>query len=308
MDVGWLTAARTGALFLGILSGGTVAAQTPDAPAASASAVDPGPAPAEPRSGDNGPARAGAKVVGIGAADAKDTGRLPELTNELAYRAAAAVSKRDWESARAAYAEMLVGEPDNALALANLGSVELQLGDLDSAVEHLERAVRQKPALTQTWLALGMAQYEREDHLRALSAISRAVAEKPDDPRARNYLAATAKALGWLGAAESELHRAIDLDPNYAEAHYNLALIYLERRPPAIELARRQYLRAVELGTPRDPLVEKQLNDEPAEETNSGNQDAAPAAAATARKDEAGTKPAAAKPKPSKPANRKSRG
>jgi tetratricopeptide (TPR) repeat protein len=254
------------------------------------------------------PRREGAKIVEIGAADARETGKLPELTTELSQHAAAAVSKRDWTTAREAYREMLAGDPDNALALANLGSVELQLRDLDAAVEHLDQAVRQRPALTQTWLTLGIAYYEREDNLRALSAISRAVADKPDDPRARNYLAATAKALGWLGAAESELQRALDLDPNYAEAHYNLALIYLDRHPPVLEIARRHYLKAVELGTPRDSLVEKQLNEAGSEETNSEKPESVPAARADQpTKPVDASKPAASKPKP-KATTRKPKG
>ena len=214
------------------------------------------------------PGRAGAKVVEIGSEGAEATGGLPALTNELAQRAAAAVSRRDWAAARAAYQEMVEADPTNAPALANLGAVEYQLKDFDAAISHLEKAVAAKPGLAQTWLTLGMVHYERDDPMRALSALSRAVAEKPDDPRAHNHLAAAAKALGWLGAAESELQRALDLDPDYAEAHFNLALIYLDRRPPAVELARRHYLRAVELGTPRDELVEKQLNDSQDEEIN----------------------------------------
>lgn len=212
--------------------------------------------------------KSGARIIEIGAADAEEAGRLPELTRELAQRAAAAVSRKDWKTARAAYREMVDAEPGNAPALANLGAVEFQLQEYDAAVGHLERALIAKPGLAQTWLTLGMVHYARDEPMRALSALSRAVAEKPDDPRARNHLAAAAKALGWLGAAESELQRALDLDPAYAEAHFNLALIYLERRPPGIELARRHYLRAVELGTPRDEGVEKQLNDPASEEIN----------------------------------------
>lgn len=221
------------------------------------------------------PPKSGAKVVEIGAADAEDAGKLPDLTQELSQRAAAAVSKRDWTSARAAYQEMVDADANNAPALANLGAVEYQLKDYDAAVTHLERALVAKPSLAQTWLTLGMVHYARQDPLRALSAISRAVAEKPDDARSRNHLAAAAKALGWLSAAESELQRALDLDPDYAEAHFNLALIYLERHPPGVELARRHYLRAVELGTPRDDLVEKQLNDTDSEEINTSEASAA---------------------------------
>jgi len=256
---------------------------------------------AAPAKGEEPPAAPpGAKVVEIGAAAGNEAGTLPPLTQELAQRAAAAVSKRDWATARTAYREMVEADPVNAPALANLGAVEFQLKDYDAAIAHLERALAVKPALSQTWLTLGMVHYERDDPMRALSAISRAVAEKPDDPRARNHLAAAAKALGWLGAAETELQRALDLDPNYAEAHFNLALIYLERHPPAVELARRHYLRSVELGTPRDPLVEKQLNESHSEEINQAEPTASDASPPAAAKSKATPKPASSpKPKPS---------
>ncbi|MGI8602516.1 MAG: tetratricopeptide repeat protein [Verrucomicrobiales bacterium] len=221
--------------------------------------------------------RKSAKVVGIGAEDAKETGKLPPLTNELAQRGAAAVSRRDWKSAREIYREMVQAEPANALALANLGSVEYHLQDFDPAVEHLEAALRQRPNLAQTWLTLGMVHYQRDEHHLALSAISRAVAEKPNDPRAHNYLAAVIKALGWTTAAESELQKALDLDPNYSEAHFNLAIMYLDQKPPATEMARRHYLRALELGTPKDEVVEKQLNDPGGEELFNQSEASAPA-------------------------------
>ena len=51
------------------------------------------------------------------------------------------------------------------------------------------------------------------------------------------------------------------MDSNYAEAHFNLALMYLERKPPATELARRHYAKAKELGAAPDKLVEKQLGE-----------------------------------------------
>lgn len=239
------------------------------------------------------PGATGAKVVEIGAAAAEEAGTLPQLTHELAQRAAAAVSKKDWMTARSAYREMVEADPANAPALANLGAVEYQLKEYDTAIVHLEKALAAKPSLAQTWLTLGMVHYERDDPMRALSALSRAVAEKPDDPRAHNHLAAAAKALGWLAAAESELQRALDLDPDYAEAHFNLALTYLERRPPGIELARRHYLRAVELGIPRDELMEKQLNDSNSEEINPSETPAAPSPTPSSTKPKAGPKPAA---------------
>jgi Tfp pilus assembly protein PilF len=53
------------------------------------------------------------------------------------------------------------------------------------------------------------------------------------------------------------LCRAVELDPGYADAHYNLAVFYLQEKPPAVELARRHYFKAVELGVEKDPEMEK---------------------------------------------------
>lgn len=206
------------------------------------------------------------EAVKPGFADTEKTGSLPAFTTELSKKAANAISKRDWKTARKLYFEMLESEPDNPLTLSNLGAVEYQMGDTAKAREHLEGAVRQRPKLAATWVTLGLLYYqEKELHL-ALAALSRAVHERPNDARTRNYFGVIVKALGWANAAESELQKSIELDPKYAEAHFNLALMYLERKPPATALARRHYEEAKSLGAVADELVEKQLSQEEAAE------------------------------------------
>jgi tetratricopeptide (TPR) repeat protein len=192
-------------------------------------------------------------AVKLGVEPSAQLGELPVHTRELA------VNKRDWKEARTIYTEMLEAEPTNALALANLGSVEFQLRDYEAAIKNLEASLRQRPDLTQTWMTLGMVHFQREDFYLALSAFSRAVAQRPQDARARNYLGAATKSLGWTTAAEAELRKAIELDPQYADAHFNLALLSVERTPPLTELARRHYQQARSLGLARDEWMEKQL-------------------------------------------------
>ena len=85
--------------------------------------------------------------------------------------------------------------------------------------------------------------------------------EDPLDARAHNYLAIVAKNLGWTDAAEAELRRAIDLNPDYGIAQFNLALMYLDRKPPAKELARRHYDKALALGVEKDEIVERRLKE-----------------------------------------------
>jgi tetratricopeptide (TPR) repeat protein len=197
-----------------------------------------------------------------GFADSDVTGSLPAFTTELSKRAANAISKRDWKTARKLYLKMLGSEPKNPLTLSNLGAVEYQMGKISEAREHLEGAVRQRPKLAATWLTLGLIYYQEKKLHLALAAMSHAVHERPKDPRARNYFGVIVKALGWADAAESELQKSIELNPNYAEAHFNLAVMYLERRPPALALARRHYDKSQALGAAPDKLVERQLKEE----------------------------------------------
>ena len=64
---------------------------------------------------------------------------------------------------------------------------------------------------------------------------------------------------GLRAQAETALRKAVELNPNYGSAHNDLAVIYLGEKPPMAELARWHYRKAVELGEPRDPDLEKKL-------------------------------------------------
>lgn len=202
------------------------------------------------------------KATELGLPNQNKTGSLPPLTGGLAERAAQAFGRKEWDTARKLYQEMMREDPLNALTHANLGAVEQQAGRLKEAQALFSRAVAINPDLQQTWVALGLVSYENGDLYHALHAIARAIHEDPTDAKAHNYLAVVTKKLGWLDAAESELQRAIELNPDYGNAHFNLALMYLERKPPALELAKRHYEKAVALGAARDDLVEEKLKGE----------------------------------------------
>ena len=92
-----------------------------------------------------------------------------------------------------------------------------------------------------------------------MAALSQAIYLNPKDPKAHLYLGILIRKRGWLSGAEDEMRKAIELDGTYAEAHFNLAVLYLEREPPAFELARRHYYRALELGAEPDREVAKTL-------------------------------------------------
>ena len=171
----------------------------------------------------------------------------------------AAFGKNDLPAAREAFRKLLLEEPQNLTALVNLGLVEYRLNHPAEAEKLLKCAVRLEPDAGIAWLTLGMVCYQQNKLDAALAALSQAALLEPKDARVHNYLAVTIGGKGWDSGAESELQKAIELNPDYADAHFNLAVLYLRRTPPAVELARRHYQKALDLGAAPDPLVEKDL-------------------------------------------------
>lgn len=194
-------------------------------------------------------------------APVEKTGNLPPDTMILSQKAAAAFTKKDWPTARAAYQEMLKSDPANALAWSNLGAVEQQSGHVREAIDCFTKSVEFNPQLAQSWSALGLLHGNKGDTYLAISMFTRAIHEDPEDARAHNYLAIAAKGLGWRDTAERELTRALELNPNYGLANFNLALLYLDQTPPATELARRHYEKALTQGVEKDEIVERRLKE-----------------------------------------------
>jgi tetratricopeptide (TPR) repeat protein len=165
------------------------------------------------------------------------------------------------DDAYAAFQSFLKVAPNNLTGLVNLGVIEYRRKHPAEAERLLKSAVRIDLDNAPAWLTLGMLYYEQSKYDDALAALSRSALVEPKNAVVHNYLAATIGAKGWTDGAELELQKALELDPAYGEAHFNLAVLYLQRNPPAIELARRHYARARDLGQPADPLVEKTLDE-----------------------------------------------
>jgi Flp pilus assembly protein TadD len=190
---------------------------------------------------------------------AQKTSFVPrQLADALAEGNSAFVAK-DFPAARNSYAQALAVDPGNLVALVNLGMVESQSGDPAKARELLEKAVRLRLEIPQAWLTLGTIHMDADRFPEALAALSQAALLDPSNPRVRNFLGVVIGRQGWIDGAQQELRRAVELDPAYADAHYNLAAFYLEEKPPAIELAKRHYFKARELGVEKDPAMEKVL-------------------------------------------------
>ena len=164
-----------------------------------------------------------------------------------------------FDDAKSEFQKMSELAPTHPMAWANLASAEFRLGQFPEAEDHLKRALRLDPTAQQSWLTLVIIDYQKDDLYAGLAALSQAVSLDPQDPKAHLYLGILIRKRGWLEGAEQEIRKAIEIDEQYAEAHFNLAVLYLERQPPAIELARRHYYRALKLGAEPDAELDQAL-------------------------------------------------
>jgi tetratricopeptide (TPR) repeat protein len=198
----------------------------------------------------------GAEGGGASAKEGMSPRKNPEA-QRLFDRAVDAFRRGDLEAAGRDFRKVLELSPSNPSATVNLGLVEYRRRKYGEARQLLTRLVRWQPENGLGWLLLGMVEYESDRIEPAFAALAQAVLYAPKDAKAHHFLGAVLGAKGWYSGAEAEMRRAVELDPEYAEAHFNLAVFYLQRTPPALELARRHYVRARELGTATDSGMEK---------------------------------------------------
>jgi Flp pilus assembly protein TadD len=217
-----------------------------------------GAAVAAPRPAEKPAAKAPVKPASV-EAPAKPDGK--DEAQKRHAEALKAFQKGDLAAARAGFQRVLELAPENAPALINLALVEQRQRKFAEGDQLLKRVLKADPENASAWLLLGIAAYQQEKLDAAHAHLAQAVLYAPKNPQARQYLGVTLGRKGWYSAGEEELRRALELDPKFADAHYNLAVLYMERVPPAVELARRHYQKSLELGAAPDAALAKKIGD-----------------------------------------------
>jgi tetratricopeptide (TPR) repeat protein len=184
---------------------------------------------------------------------------VPPDLMPLARQAKASFDGGKLKQAEKQYQEILTKSPNNLYSLSNLGVVLFRNGKLKAAELTLRKAIAIAPKDEFAHTTLGIVYYQQSKFDDALSELTQSLAINPKSATAHNYLGITASQKGWQEAAEKEMLAAIEENPNYADAHFNLAVIYSTSQPPAKELARRHYQKALALGAQPDPTLDKLL-------------------------------------------------
>jgi len=177
----------------------------------------------------------------------------------MAREAKASFDQGKFKQAEKQYQDILAKSPNNVYSLSNLGVVLFRNGKLKAAELTLKKAITLAPADEFTHTTLGIVYYQQSKFDDALSELTKSLAINPKSATAHNYLGITASQKGWQEAAEKEMLEAIAENPEYTDAHFNLAVVYATSQPPAKELARRHYTKALALGADPDPTLDKLL-------------------------------------------------
>jgi tetratricopeptide (TPR) repeat protein len=184
---------------------------------------------------------------------------LPADTITLVAEAQRDFSSRQFDKAEDAYLKILRRDENNPLTLANLATIEINLNKLDDAEKHIRQALAQNPNDAYNLSVLGHLEFLQGKYDASLDTLSGAANLNPQSPQIQNYLGVALAQKGLRAQAETALRKAVQLDPNYGDAHNNLAVIYISQEPPMAELARWHYQKALEAGQPRNLDLEKTL-------------------------------------------------
>jgi Tfp pilus assembly protein PilF len=194
--------------------------------------------------------------------DAPSKGTADPESIEARYKLGImALSKNDSVAAASDFARVLEWNASHLGALVNLGWIAQRKQEWADSESFMRRAVAVAPENPAVWLGLGLAVLEQSKLDAAIAAFAQVVALDPKSARGHRFFGLALGRRGWVQAAEEELRRSLELEPDDAGAHFNLAVFYLRRKPVAVELARRHYFRALDLGFEPDPALEGSLKD-----------------------------------------------
>jgi len=107
----------------------------------------------------------------------------------------------------------------------NLGTVYLEIGDTDTALVALERAVAINPTLSESRTNLGNIYLQKSRMNEAVQQYRAALQLNPNDPKTHYNLGNAYLVLNELNPAASSFRQAIQFDPNFVDAYRSMAAL-----------------------------------------------------------------------------------
>ncbi len=173
------------------------------------------------------------------------------------------VRARRFTDAEKIYTRLTEEYPDNPFLLSNLAVTQIQAGKNSAALVALEKSLSLSPGdvFASINLANVLARQNRYDE--SIELLKEVLKRDPKNAVANNYIAIALGKKGDYREAEEFFQRSILLDENYANAHFNLAVMYANTEPPSLTLARKHYDIAKSLGAEPDLVLDRRLAEVP---------------------------------------------
>jgi Flp pilus assembly protein TadD len=108
----------------------------------------------------------------------------------------------------------------------NAAVATMQSGDVASAKAAFEALTEKAPNYSGPWTNLGIISAEQRDYVQAETYFNKALRRQSKNTIAMNWLGYLSAARKDYSSAEKWYLRAIAIDPQYAEAHLNIAMLY----------------------------------------------------------------------------------
>ncbi len=139
------------------------------------------------------------------------------------------------DTARFAIDNALALEPGNALLHVERGQILLGLKERKEALIAFERAARLRPGLAEAIEPYGRLLLENGMASEARPVLETLVKLEPDNPRAYLLMGNALRATKEYPQAEAAYIKALALDPNLGDAHFNLGVLYIDNVLPGTD-------------------------------------------------------------------------
>ena len=139
-----------------------------------------------------------------------------QATTENAFaKGMAAHREKDFDSAVAAFSEVLRLDPNHSSAWYNRALARQRKGDAKGALADYSKAIAIAPDRPEAYFNRGLVQYELGAHEAALADFSEAIRRDPKDAAAFHARAVVHRELGRSEKARLDVEAARRLDPDY---------------------------------------------------------------------------------------------
>ncbi len=170
-----------------------------------------------------------------------------------------AMEAKDYAGAVKAYSEVLRADPKNVQALLGLGDAHQRGGQFAEAEVALKKCLDYAPDNSAAYHTLGLSYFRSGRMNESMDAFEASLERDGKQALAHHYLGIIASRLKQAQRAEKEFRTALAINPEFGEAHFNLAVLYLGWDPPQLDKSRTEYQSAINKGVLPDENLEKLL-------------------------------------------------